>query len=329
MESMQAILVRSPGDAGQLFIGEVPRPVPGPGELLVRVRATALNRADIMQRRGKYPPPPGASPILGLEMAGTVEAMGEEVSGWKVGDRVCALLSGGGYAQYVTIPHEMAMRIPSGLSFNEAAAIPEVFLTAYQALYWYGGLEQDRHVLIHAGASGVGTAAIQLVRTAGAYPYVTASGGKLDICRRLGAELAIDYHNEDFVQAVKAHTQGYGADIILDFIGAPYFARNIETLALDGRLILLATMGGALVENFDLRTLFRKRGQLITSTLRTRSEAYKRRLTREFAEYAMPLFERGVLRPVIDSTYPWEDVAAAHERMEANLNTGKIVLEVN
>ncbi|HET6568731.1 MAG TPA: NAD(P)H-quinone oxidoreductase [Rhodothermales bacterium] len=325
---MKAVLVREAGGADNLYLGEAPRPAPAPGEILVRVHATALNRADILQREGKYPPPEGASPILGLEMAGAVETVGAAVDRWRPGDRVCALLPGGGYAEYVAVPQDVAMAVPPALSFEDAAAIPEVFLTAYQALYWYGKLEEGSHVLIHAGASGVGTAAIQLARAAGAHPYVTASAGKLDACRRLGAELAVDYRSEDFAERVLAHTHGHGADVIIDFIGAPYLKSNVETLAVDGRIILLATMGGSRVEDFDLRALFRKRGQFITSALRSRSHDYKRRLTREFAAYAMPLFERGILRPVIDSTFDWSDAPTAHRRMESNQNTGKIILHI-
>ena len=260
-ETMQAVLVDAPGGPEHLRLGEHPRPIPAAGELLVRVRATALNRADLMQREGKYPPPEGATPILGLEMAGTVEAVGADVPAWKEGDRVCALLDGGGYAECVAIPHPMAMPVPDGLSLEEAAAIPEVFLTAFQALHWIGQMEAGDNALIHAGASGVGTAAIQLVRAAGGRPMVTASGGKLHRCRALGADVAIDYRQEDFAERVLEATGGHGADVILDFIGAPYFEQNIKTLALDGRLVLLAMLGGSRLDGLDLRKLFKKRAR--------------------------------------------------------------------
>ena len=327
-ETMQAVLVDAPGGPEHLRLGEHPRPIPAAGELLVRVRATALNRADLMQREGKYPPPEGATPILGLEMAGTVEAVGADVPAWKEGDRVCALLDGGGYAECVAIPHPMAMPVPDGLSLEEAAAIPEVFLTAFQALHWIGQMEAGDNALIHAGASGVGTAAIQLVRAAGGRPMVTASGGKLHRCRALGADVAIDYRQEDFAERVLEATGGHGADVILDFIGAPYFEQNIKTLALDGRLVLLAMLGGSRLDGLDLRTLFKKRARFFTSTLRSRSRAYKIRLTRAFAQEALPQFADGTLRPVIDQVFDWADVRAAHERMEANQNIGKIVLRV-
>ena len=327
-ETMRVVLVDAPGGPEQLRLGDHPKPTPAADELLVRVRATALNRADLMQREGKYPPPEGATPILGLEMAGTVEAVGPDVQGWREGDHVCALLDGGGYAEYVALPHQMAMPVPDGLSFEEAAAIPEVFLTAFQALHWIGQMEAGEQVLIHAGASGVGTAAIQLARAAGARPMVTASGGKLDRCRALGADVAIDYEHEDFAARILEATDGHGADVILDFIGAPYFEPNLNALALDGRLVLLAMLGGSRLGGLDLRQLFKKRASFFTSTLRSRSRAYKIRLTEAFTREALPRFADGTLRPVIDQVLAWADAQAAHERMEANQNVGKIVLRV-
>ena len=327
-ETMRAVLVDAPGGPEQLRLGEHPKPAPGAGELLVRVRATALNRADLLQREGKYPPPEGATPILGLEMAGTIEAVGPDVQGWSEGDRVCALLDGGGYAEYVTLPHQMAMLVPRSLSLEEAAAIPEVFLTAFQALHWIGRVKAGEQVLIHAGASGVGTAAIQLAQVAGGRPMVTASGGKLARCRALGADVAIDYEHEDFAARVLEATDGHGANVILDFIGAPYFEPNLNALALDGRLVLLAMLGGSRLDGLDLRQLFKKRASFFTSTLRSRSRAYKIRLTEAFTREALPRFDDGTLRPIIDQVFDWADVRAAHERMGANQNVGKIVLRV-
>jgi putative PIG3 family NAD(P)H quinone oxidoreductase len=325
---MRAVLVPQPGDPEHLTLGEVPTPEPGPSELLVQVHATALNRADTYQRRGHYPPPEGASEILGLELAGTVAATGAHCVEWDEGDRVFGLLAGGGYAEYATLHKDLAMAVPPGLSLTEAAAIPEVFLTAYQALHWLGRAESGDHVLIHAGASGVGTAAIQLARALGAHPYVTASAGKHATCLDLGAEAAIDYETEAFGERVPALTGGHGADVILDFVGAPYFHANLDALAPDGRIVQLATMGGATVEAVSLRRLMAKRATLAASTLRARPLPYKIELTTEFAAYALPLFLDGTLRPVIDSTYDWTDVAEAHRRMEANENVGKIVLRV-
>ena len=311
-----------------MTIGEVPTPSPGPNEVRVRVHATALNRADTFQRRGHYPPPDGASPILGLEMAGVVEEAGDRVVDWHEGDRVCSLLAGGGYAEQVAVHEDLLMAVPPGLSMRDAAAIPEVFLTAYQALHWLGGMQSGHEVLVHAGASGVGTAAIQLAEEAGAHPYVTASAPKHEVCRDLGAEATIDYESEDFAAQIEDRTNGEGVHIILDFIGAPYFHKNVASLAMDGRIVQLATLGGSTVEEVSLRALMAKRAHLLASTLRNRSLDYKVQLTQEFASDVLPTFVDGQLRPVIDSTYDWTEVADAHCRMENNENAGKIVLQV-
>ena len=325
---MKAVWVREPGGPEVLEIREVPPPRPQPREILVRVKAASVNRADILQRRGKYPPPPGASPILGLDIAGVVEARGPEARRWKQGDRVFGLIPGGGYAQYAVIHEDLAMPIPESMSFEEAAAIPEVFLTAYQALFWLGRLQPGEWVLIHAGASGVGTAAIQLAREHGAHVAVTAgSPRKLEACRALGAEIGVNYRQESFEKVIRERVGG--VDLILDFVGAPYWRPNLAVLRLDGRLVLLATLGGGEVKGFDLRELLRKRLTLMGSTLRNRSLEYKIRLTREFAEYALPRFASGKLRPVIDTVFPWQRVADAHRRIEANENIGKIVLKID
>ena len=325
---MRAVRVSKEGDPEYLTIGEVPTPEPGPDEVRVNVHATALNRADTFQRRGHYPPPEGASPILGLEMAGIVDEVGDRVLDWHEGDRVFSLLAGGGYAEQVVVHKDLLMALPPGLSTKEAAAIPEVFLTAYQSLHWLGGVQSGHRVLIHAGGSGVGTAAIQLAREAGAHPYVTASAPKHGVCRELGAEAAIDYESEDFAQRIDEITNGEGVHIIIDFIGAPYFHQNVASLAMDGRVIQLATLGGSTVEEVSLRELMAKRVQLLTSTLRNRSLDYKIQLTQEVASDVLPKFVDGQLRPVIDSTYDWTEVADAHRRMENNENAGKIVLQV-
>lgn len=327
---MKAILVNEPGGAEQLMLGEYPAPQHLADELLVRVKASALNRADILQREGKYPPPKGESPILGLEIAGIVEEVGPNCSGWHRGDRVSALLPGGGYAQYVAIPARMAIPIPDNLSFEEAAAIPEAFLTAYQALYWLGNLQAEQQVLIHAGASGVGTAAIQLVKGAGSIPMVTAGAAKkLDFCLGLGAKIAINYRDGEFASHVLEATNNKGANIIVDCVGAAYWEQNLRSLAIDGRLVLLATMGGAKVDAVNLRTILIKRLQIIGTTLRARTREYKIQLTKDFVKNIMPGFSDGQFRPIIDSTFPWEEVSEAHRRMENNLNLGKIVLLVN
>jgi tumor protein p53-inducible protein 3 len=326
---MKAVIVKKPGGTEQLAIGEAATPRPAEGELLVRVRAAALNRADILQREGNYPPPPGASEILGLDMAGIVESTGEGCSRFRAGDPVFGLLPGGGYAEFAVLPEAMALPVPAHFTFEQAAAVPEVFLTGFQTLFWIGRLRAGETVLIHAGASGVGTAAIQLAREAGAAVLATAgSDEKCGRCRSLGATRAVNYRSEEFHDAVMEHTGGTGADLILDFVAAPYWHKNIASLRIDGRLVLISLMGGALVERVDLGELQKRRLQVSGTTLRGRSVEYKIRLTREFAEFAMPRFADRRLQPVIDGVYPWERVAEAHARMEANLNVGKIVLTI-
>jgi tumor protein p53-inducible protein 3 len=323
---MKAILVKQPGGAEQLTLGEYPDPAPGPRQVLVKVAASALNRADLLQRQGKYPPPPGESPILGLEMAGEVVAFGAGATRWKLGDRVCGLLGGGGYAEYALIHEDLAMPVPENLSWVEAAAIPEVFLTAFQALEWLGRLRRGEWVLIHAGASGVGTAAIQLAREMDARVAATASATKHDTCLRLGAETAIDYQQQDFAREVQQLTQGRGVDLIVDFVAAPYFQRNLEALAMDGRLVMLALMGGARLAEADLSAILRKRLHITGSTLRNRSLEYKIALSAALRAFAWPRFADGRLRPVVDSVFEWTKAAEAHRYMESNRNQGKIVL---
>ncbi|PHN00835.1 NAD(P)H-quinone oxidoreductase [Flavilitoribacter nigricans] len=326
---MQAVQFHRPGGTEELFLGEYPTPVPGPREILVKVAYTALNRADLLQRTGNYPVPPDDSPIMGLEMSGKVVAIGSKVNKWSIGDEVFGLLNGGGYAEQAVIHEDMAMPIPDGLSLREAAAIPEVFLTAFQALHWIGQLQAGETALIHAGASGVGTAALQLVRLAGATSIVTASAGKHAICRELGAARAIDYRTEDFAEVVKEITDGKGVNVIVDFIAANYFKQNLNALGLDGRMIMLALMGGIKVPEVNLALILGKRLQITGSTLRSRSLDYKIRLTGDFYRHAHEHFSSGRLRPIIDSVFSWEEVKAAHDYMEANKNQGKILLRVH
>lgn len=326
---MKAVMIHQPGGIEQLYLGDTPTPEPQADELLVKVHATALNRADIAQRQGFYPPPPGASEIMGLEMAGVVEEVGSQCSGWKKGDRVCGLLPGGGYAEYAVIPGEMALSIPDSMTLEEAAAIPEVFLTAYQTLFWLGQLTKGQTVLIHAGASGVGTAAIQLAREAQARVMTTAgSEEKLQACRSLGAEVAIHYKEGPFEPKVLEATSQKGVDVILDFVGAPYWVQNLNCLNVDGRLVLISTMGGSKVEQFNLRAFMMKRVHVMGTTLRARSKDYKIALTQAFATEAYAKFSDGRLKPVVDKVFPWEKVAEAHQYMEENRNIGKIVLRV-
>lgn len=328
MINMKAIIVEKPGSADQLKLGDYPKPICGEEEVLVKVKATALNRADILQREGKYPPPVNASPILGLEMSGIIEEVGSRVFKWKPGDRVFGLLPGGGYAEYAVINENMAITIPDNLSFEKAAAIPEVFLTAFQALVWLAELKAAEFILIHAGASGVGTAAIQLAREMGAKIIITASAEKHKMCKELGADLTIDYKSQNFKDEVFKFTNNYGADVIIDFIGGKYFNYNIECLTRDGRLIELATLSGGKVENFDMRQILAKRLKIIGSTLRSRSLDYQINLTNEFKNFAYDKIKNGIIKPVIDKIFDWKDVAEAHKRMEENRNTGKIVLKI-
>ncbi len=323
-DKMKAVLVEN----GNMKIGEYPRPLRGPYDILIEVKAAGINRADTLQRKGKYPPPKNASPVLGLEVAGVVAETGPSVSRWKKGERVFGLLPGGGYAQFATMHEDMAMAIPDNFSFTSAAAIPEVFLTAYQALVWLARLQKGERVLIHAGASGVGTAAIQLAREIGAEVMVTASETKHAVCRELGASHTIDYQKESFSEKVATLTNGEGVDVIIDFIAAPYFQDNLSSLGTDGRLVMLALLGGPKLQEGNLAPILQKRLSTIGSTLRSRSQEYQRKLSQELAAFLMPMLESGRIKPVIDTVFPWEEVEAAHDYMEANKNIGKIVLEL-
>lgn len=325
---MKAIQIDNPGPESTLHVGEAPTPEPKGKEILVKIKATAVNRADLHQREGKYPSPEGTSDILGLEMAGIVEEVGPEVTLWKAGDQVFSLLPGGGYAEYCVIHEDLAITIPENISVEEAAAIPETFLTAYQALNWLGELQEEETVLIHAGGSGVGTSAIQLANNLFDAQIATTAGKehKLKRCRELGADYAYNYKEQDFAEEILSDIGADSIDLVIDFIGEPYWKSNIKVLATDGRLIYLAFLGGHKVEHISLAPLLQKRLSIKGSTLRSRTEDYKITLTRDFAEETIPLFEQELLKPVIDSTYDWHDTEEAHERMTQNKNTGKIVL---
>ena len=326
---MKAIQIKEPGGAEQLYIGDVPAPEIGEKDIRVRVRAAGVNRADVLQRKGMYPPPEGASEVLGLEVAGEVERVGARCRRWSPGDRVFAVISGGGYAQQAVFHESLAMPIPDVLDFSQAAAVGEVFLTAFQALFWLGDLKAAETVLVHAGASGVGTAAIQLARHKGCRVLVTAgSVEKVAACRDLGADVGIVYRNEDFKDRVLEVTEGRGADVILDFIGAAYFSRNLDCIGVDGRLVMLSLLGGSRPDDVDLGVLLRKRAQIIGSTLRSRSLDYRARLAEAFVQRWLPKFSTGDLKPIVDRVVPWEKVAEAHRVMEDNRNIGKIVLAV-
>ena len=326
---MRSIIIENPGPSSTLTWEDSADLDPAEGELILEARASAINRADLMQRAGLYPPPPGASDVPGLEVAGIVKAVGPGCVQFKEGERVMALLAGGGYASQVKVLETHCMPIPGQLDFTEAAAIPEVFLTAYQALVWLGRLSAGEKVLIHAGGSGVGTAAIQLVKFVGGHPFITASKGKHAACKALGSELEIDYRTEDFAEGVLAATQNQGVQMVLDFVGAPYMEKNISVLGMDGRLIILSMLGGRKVQDLDLGRLFRKRIQIITSTLRNRSDAYKTKLIQAMTGDLLPAFEKDILKPVIDKVYSWNEAEDAHQYVAKNLNTGKVILSID
>ncbi|MCC5913205.1 MAG: NAD(P)H-quinone oxidoreductase [Balneolaceae bacterium] len=325
---MKALLVNREDDNPKMVLGEAPDPKPRGNELLVKVESTALNRADLLQKKGGYPPPEGESEILGLEMSGVVAEAGPDVTKFEPGDRVFGLLGGGGYARYCTIHEDHAIPIPEDLSYEEAAAIPEVFLTAWQALFWLGELKEGETVLIHAGASGVGTAAIQLAKKmVGARVIVTAgSEEKLELCRSLGADLAINYKKDKFDRVIADKSGSESVDLIIDFVGSPYWDMNIRSLAMDGRLVYLSMLGGAKVEEMNLVPLLRKRLTVRGSTLRNRSAEYKSDLVKEFWERCSGAFENGELKPVIHTIMDWELAEEAHQLIKQNLNAGKIVL---
>ena len=325
---MKAILIEKPGDESVLKIGDVPDPAPGPADLLINVKCAALNRADLMQRQGFYPPPPGASPILGLECAGEVAAIGSEVSGWRVGDRAMALLPGGGYAGKAVVHYGSAMHVPATLSDAEAAALPEVYLTAFLNLFMLAEVKAGDSVLIHGGGSGVGTASIQLLKLAGARSVVTAgSDAKCEQCLRFGADVAINYKSGPFAPKVRAATNDRGVDIILDSIGGAYLAQNLEALANGGRLVLIGLMKGAKAE-IDLATVLRRHLRIFGSTLRSRPAAEKAEIVAAFLSRFGNALEAGQLRPPVYKTIPLADAAQGHRMMQASEHFGKIVLQV-
>ena len=325
---MKAIQVQGEKDSPTLVWDEADEPVCGPDEVLVDVRAAAVNRADLWQARGHYPPPFGASAILGLEMAGVVREVGAAVQTFGTGDRVCALLPGGGYAERVTVPAGMLLRLPADWSFAQGAAVPEVWYTAFINLFDEGALKAGETALIHAGASGVGTAAIQLAVDAGALALATAgSAEKVARCRELGAEWAVNYKEADFVAEIMAATDGAGVDVILDPVGGGYLARNIALLKPFGRLVNIANLGGSKGE-LDMGRVLGRRLRIIGSTLRGRPAAEKIAITRRFEEQVWPKLADGRLRPIIDRVFPIAEAQAAHAYVLANYNIGKVILEI-
>jgi putative PIG3 family NAD(P)H quinone oxidoreductase len=326
---MKAIVFDAPGDESVLRLGDAPQPVLAPGCLRLRVAATAVNRADLLQRQGLYPPPPGASPILGLECAGTVTEVGAGVVGWRTGDRAMALLAGGGYAEQVVVHAGSAMPVPASLPLERAAALPEVFLTVFLNVFQLGGLAAGGAALVHGGGSGIGTAAIQLVKQAGARVIVTAgSEDKCKRCLELGADVAVNYKSGDFAEAALEATGGKGVDVVLDSIGAPYVEPNLQALAIGGRLVLIGLMGGARVEALNLGVLVAKRVSLIGSTLRTRSVEEKAAIVSGFLSRFGEALERGKIGPTVDRILPLAQAADAHRAIKASEHFGKIVLRV-
>ncbi len=325
---MKAIIRNGDGGPEVLQLSEVPPPQTTQTQLLVDVKATALNRADLIQRRGGYPPPQGESEILGLEIAGTVAGMGVAVTGFNEGDRIFGLVGGGGYAEQAVIDYRMAMVIPEKWSFEEAAAVPEVFFTANENIFTLGQLAEGETILIHAGGSGVGTAGIQIAHHAGARVFVTAgSSNKIENCKALGAIAGINYKRSDFATEIERLTDGEGVDVVLDFIGAPYLARNLQILKAKGRLLQVGLMGGSATE-IDLGMVMRKRLQIIGSVMRPQSLDEKIAITQRFVQRWLPKLKAGTLRPVIDSVYPLAEAREAHQYMEANRNFGKIILKI-
>ncbi len=323
---MRALIVKQ----NRLILEEVADPKPGLEEVLVSIKAFGINHADLLQRKGQYPPPTGASPILGLEAAGIVEQVGSHESSFKIGDKVMCLLPGGGYAEKVVVHQARCMPIPKNLSFEKAAAIPEVFLTAYGALFTIGELQPMQWVLIHAAGSGVGTAAIQLAKASDAKTIGTSrSKDKLEKCLELGADAVINASDGKFAKKVHEVTDSHGADLILDFIGAPYFHENLEALAIGGAMVSIATLGGGTVEQFDIRLLMKKWATLSGTTLRNRPIEYIEKLIAEFSRFALPRFERGTLKPIIQSTHSWKEAELSHEKLTQSQAFGKIVLIVD
>lgn len=325
---MRAVTVPVPGGPGALVLADVADPTPGPGEVLLDVVATAVNRADVLQRRGFYDPPPGASSYPGLECSGRVAALGDGVAGWQVGDEVCALLAGGGYAERVAVPAGQLLPVPAGVTLLEAAGLPEVACTVWSNVFQLGALQPGEVLLVHGGTSGIGTMAIQLAVRHGARVLCTVgSADKATRAVELGAERAVRYRDEDFVDVVRSLTDGRGADLVLDNMGATYLARNVSVLAPGGRLVVIGLQGGATAE-LDLGRLLAKRASVHATSLRARPAAQKAAIVAAVREHVWPAVEAGEVRPVVDRVLPLEQVVQAHEVLESSVHVGKVVLQV-
>lgn len=324
---MYAITIPEPGGPEALVFAEVPEPEPAEGEVLVEVAASAVNRADILQRQGFYDPPPGASPYPGLECSGTITALGPNVSGWSVGDPVSALLAGGGYAERVAVPAGQLLPVPDGVGLVEAAGLPEVVCTVWSNVFMVGHLRPGETLLVHGGASGIGTMAVQLAKAVGAKAVVTAgSAEKLARCAELGADVGINYRDEDFVQRVREVTDGAGADVVLDIMGAKYLSRNVDALAVNGRLVVIGLQGGAKGE-LNLGKLLAKRAAVAATSLRARPLGEKASIVAAVREHVWPLIANGRVRPVVDRIVPLADAAEGHRVVEAGEHVGKVLLE--
>lgn len=323
---MRAIEISEFGEAENLSLIVVTDPEPGPNEVLIEVVAAGVNRADVMQRKGHYPPPPGTSELPGLEVSGRIAALGSEVSGWEVGQEVCALLAGGGYAEKVVVDASLVLPLPAGVSVQDAAALPEVVATVYSNLIIEAGLKAGETVLIHGGSSGIGTMAIQIASALGARVAVTAgSDKKLEVCRQLGADITINYREQDFVESLLEATDGAGADVILDVVGAAYLGRNVKALASAGRIVVIGLLGGAKGE-LPIGLLLSKRGRVIATSLRARPLAEKAEIVSAVREQVWPQIAAGSVRPIIDGHYPLADAARAHRDLEASQHIGKLLL---
>ena len=327
--SMRIIEAAQPGGPEVLRPASAVVPAPRPDEVLIRVLAAGVNRPDVAQRSGSYPPPPGASPIIGLEVAGEVVATGNAVRSYKAGDQVCALTNGGGYAEYCTAPEAQTLPWPAGYDAVRAAALPETFFTVWANLFMAGRLAAGERVLIHGGTSGIGVTAIQLAAAFGATAYATAgSDDKVAACVRLGAAAAINYRTQDFAADIRTQTEGRGVDVILDMVGASYFSRNIRSLAMDGRLVLIAFLGGSKLDGVDLAPIMTRRLTVTGSTMRPRSTAQKGAIAKELRARVWPLLDAGKCAPVIHATFPLDQAAQAHALMESSAHIGKIMLTV-
>ena len=325
---MKAITLPEPGGPDALVLDDVPDPMPRPGEVVVEVVAAGVNRADVMQRQGHYDPPPGSAAYPGLEVSGRIQQLGDGVDDWSVGDEVCALLTGGGYAEKVAVPAGQLLPVPAGVSLEDAAALPEVTCTVWSNVFMTANIQPGEVLLVHGGGSGIGTMAVQLGREVGARVAVTAgSPEKLEVCRELGASILVNYRSEDFAEVVRAATDGHGADVILDTIGAKYLARNVRLLAVNGRLVVIGLQGGRSGE-IDLGAMLAKRCALVATTLRARPQAEKAAIVAAVREHVWPLVADGRIRPIVHDRYPLAQAAQAHREMEASTHVGKLLLRV-